>query len=647
MSEQSAEELVGRVPGVGDGSKRRPPGMGYMPGLDGLRAVSVLAVIVYHTQTGWLSGGFLGVEVFFVVSGYLITSLLFEERQRLGANSMRSFWIRRARRLLPALYALLATCVFIAAVIAPDGFQQLKGDVVAALFYVSNWWQIFREQSYFAAAGRPPLLLHLWSLAVEEQFYLLFPLAFLALVKVRRQRFALAAVIGAIGSAVWMAVLYDPDVDPSRVYMGTDTRLSGLLAGVALAAIWPAGGFSKERAARRAGVGLDTSALLAGVVLIWAFVRVNEFTPFVYRGGFVLIDVATVLLIAAIVHPSARVGRVLGTPKLAAIGRRSYSLYLWHWPVFVVTRPDLDLPIRGLPLFVLRMALTVSLSELSYRLVETPVRQGALRNFVAALRGGSDEADRARARNLLGCASIGLALCVVCLAFGPLRAAPKDLEELANSRTEVIDPTPPATTPSSAAPSVAPTSAPAGTAAPTSATPTTGGVPVTAAPAPTAPPPTVPSPIPGGVTALGDSVMVGAADELKAASPGTNVDAKIGRQCPQALTELRWMSSVGRVQGTLVIHLGTNGWCKPREIDGFMKVAGGRRVLFLNAKAARPWESLANQQVADGVRRWPNAKLADWHNFSGGHPNWFITDGVHLTKAGQVAYAQFVLANLK
>ncbi|MCB1269912.1 MAG: acyltransferase, partial [Microthrixaceae bacterium] len=352
--------------------------LGYQPSLDGLRAVSVSAVLLYHMDFEWIPGGFLGVEVFFVVSGFLITALLVEERHHSGFVSLRGFWTRRAKRLLPALYLLLLVVPAVTLLFYRDAAGRLGGDVLAALAYVSNWWQIFLDESYFAQAGRPPVLLHLWSLAVEEQFYIVFPVVFVWLLgRAGRNRTRNVLVAGALASTVWMAILYEPYTDPSRVYYGTDTRLSGLLLGAVLALVWTPWR-SRARPSRAAGPVLDVTGVLALGAVAWFFARVNEFEPFIYRGGFLLLDVVVIVLIAVLVHPSARLSRVLAIPPLVWLGVRSYSVYLWHWPIFMFTRPELDVPLTGWPLFVLRMGLTIGAAELSFRFVEQPVRNGAL-----------------------------------------------------------------------------------------------------------------------------------------------------------------------------------------------------------------------------------------------------------------------------
>jgi peptidoglycan/LPS O-acetylase OafA/YrhL len=359
---------------------RRPsegaPVLGYLPALDGLRALAVLAVIAFHLELPHFSGGFLGVEVFFVVSGYLITQLLLNERRRTGSISLPRFWARRARRLLPALFTLLLSALALSLTFAPDSLAGTRSDCAAALFYVSNWWQVMHEHSYFMDVDRPPLLLHLWSLSVEEQFYLLWPLV-VAVCGQQAERWLLrVALAGGAASAMWMAWLFDPSVDPTRIYVGSDTRLSGLLLGAALALLVPARAMPPRlsQPARALREALGAVGLLA---LAWLLHRSTSHDPFLYRGGLVLVDLASAALIAGLVAPT-RLARLFGARPCAWLGRRSYGLYLWHWPIFAVTRAEFDLALSGAPLLALRLALTFCVAELCFRLVELPIRAGAL-----------------------------------------------------------------------------------------------------------------------------------------------------------------------------------------------------------------------------------------------------------------------------
>ena len=321
---------------------RTPGGLPYVGGLDGLRAFAVVAVLLYHAGVAAVPGGFLGVDVFFVLSGYLITSLLLAERERTGRIDLLRFWARRARRLLPAAVLVVVASVAAIAILHPREAGPLRGDAIASLFYVNNWHQILAERSYFDAFERPSLLQHLWSLAVEEQFYLLWPLALGAcLSALGRGRTVAVTLVAGVCSAVFMAFLFQPGTDPSRVYYGTDTHAVGLLVGALLAFAWPLRPLvSVPR--RRAAAALDAGAALAGAAVLIAMLTWQDYDPWVYRGGIAVVSIATAVLVAAIAHPASRAGRWLGVAPLLWIGRRSYGIYLWHWPVMALTRPGLD-----------------------------------------------------------------------------------------------------------------------------------------------------------------------------------------------------------------------------------------------------------------------------------------------------------------
>jgi peptidoglycan/LPS O-acetylase OafA/YrhL len=328
--------------------------MGYLPGLDGVRALAVIGVLLYHADLSWIPGGFLGVDVFFVLSGFLITSLILEEFDRSGRVDFRKFYLGRARRLLPALILVLVVVSLAAALVYQDAARQLASDVVASIFYVNNWWYIAADQSYFEFIGRPPLLKHLWSLAVEEQFYLVWPaIAFLAMRRFARKGvFAVAATL-AILSTIWMLQLavangFPDFADPSRAYFGTDSHSMGLLIGAAMATFWRPGRMRRSLPTG-ASVIITAIGIAALLAVIWFFVFVGEFTPWLYRGGFLGLALIVATLIAAASHPGVGLGKAMGTQPWRYIGQRSYGLYLWHWPVFMATRPGLDLSLDGVP----------------------------------------------------------------------------------------------------------------------------------------------------------------------------------------------------------------------------------------------------------------------------------------------------------
>ena len=354
-----------------------PPGVAlrYRPGLDGLRAVAVAAVLLYHGNVSWARGGFLGVDVFFALSGYLITSLLLAERERWHSIDLAAFWMRRARRLLPALLLMLVAVTLYATAVAPAAQRDaIRGDTVATLLYVSNWRFVLTGQSYFAQFDAPSPLLHTWSLGIEEQWYILFPIILgVVLARRRLSRSALTVVllVAAGASAALMAAMYTPFADPSRVYYGTDTRVQALLLGAALAAMLG----TVDRAGRRTSAALQASGLLAAVALLVAFCVVQETDPRLFRGGFLLVAAAATAVVAAVVTADrGPLARVLSWRPLVAVGLISYGVYLWHWPVYVFLTPQRT-GTSGPALLLLRVFVTLVVATVSYVFLEQPVRR--------------------------------------------------------------------------------------------------------------------------------------------------------------------------------------------------------------------------------------------------------------------------------
>jgi peptidoglycan/LPS O-acetylase OafA/YrhL len=659
-----------------------------MPGLDGLRALAVIAVLLYHGGLTWIPGGFLGVEVFFVLSGYLITALLLAEWRAHGSVALKAFWLGRARRLLPALYLVLVVTLAYAVVFLPGEVAGLRGDVFAALGYVTNWYLIFGHESYFEAIGRPSLLKHLWSLAVEEQFYLLWPLVVAIALSVgatrwRRRRVLALALAGAAASALLMALLYRPEMDPSRLYFGTDTRATGLLIGAALAVVWTpelrrtrsrvpscptVRGFGLERTWGRfrrrwgwtAPVLLDALGLAALGTLAFLCLRLGEFDPPLYRGGLASVSLATAALIMALTHPQTRIGStLLGYWLLRWIGVRSYGIYLWHWPVFMVTRPGLDVPLDGWPLLALRLAVTIVLADLSYRYVETPIRHGVIGRAWRSLR----EA-RGFKRWDLGVRYAGIVVPVVavCAVLGVAvgHAKPPEAPDyLATKQVRIEAPAQGsesgrvaegvtnsgeaiASQSATVAEKAVPTTDVAETKAPALGHETTAGKPDNVAGTnPSGEPPA------GTVVAVGDSAMLGAVDTLQREVPQLAViDARGSRQAPEAIEVLRQLRASGKLGDVVVIHIGNNGLFTTRQFDEMMRVlSGARRVLVVNVTIPDGKSWVPNNEVlAEGVRRYPNrAVLVDWYAASAGHPEYFW-DGIHLTPRGARAYAELIAA---
>jgi peptidoglycan/LPS O-acetylase OafA/YrhL len=616
----------------------------YLPGLDGLRALAVIAVMVYHGNPSWLRGGFLGVEVFFVISGYLITMLLLSEHRRRGAIGLRHFWFRRARRLLPAVFALLIAVSLVSVLFVREELSRLKGDLLAAVTYTMNWHLILSGTSYFDQFQRPPLLRHLWSLAVEEQFYLLWPLALVALLAVFRKRpdrLFVSMLALALASTVLMALLYRP-ADPSLAYYGSDTRIGGLMLGCCLALFWHPRQLQagippvKPRAVAAAGaVGV--------VALVLLCVLSTERGPFLYRGGFLLVDVATVAVIAAIAHPAVRLGRPLGIPLLVYIGVRSYSIYLWHWPVFALTRPGIDIKAGPVPVFLLRVAITLVLADLSYRLVESPIRSGAIGRWTAGWRAstGAERIRKNRRLFLVGAVSL-TSLLLLTYAIVSAKPATNDIEQSLRAGQAAV----------AAQTTIVARGATGGDAAAASVDPATATT-VAAVTGPGTLPPietttTVKLP-PIPVIAIGDSVMLGAVSKLMDALGGdTYVDAHVGRQYNQADELVQALRDQGRLGQAVILQLGNNG---PMSAATFRKVmdllVDVPKVVVVNIRVTKPWEPDVNRVLAEEVPTYPNARLLDWWGESAMHGDWFYDDKTHLNPAGAAAYALLVTAAIE
>lgn len=639
----NAEHTYAPMSGTPSSGVRRGPVVPYVPGLDGLRALAVIAVITYHANREWLGGGFLGVEVFFVISGYLITLLLIAERERSGSVSLTDFWVRRARRLLPALFTLLIGTITYCAMFERDRLGRLRGDVVGGFFYVSNWFQVWTGSSYTSSAEFAPLR-HLWSLAVEEQFYILWPLVMFLLLRNMRSR--TLPVIGvfftalAVGIAVYTAVVFQSgpidtiEKTPEQfmsffgrdvlrtdfLYLGTVSRASGLLLGAALATAWRPWSIRRGRAGANAN-GLDLLGILglgSLAYMCWQFRETvsteagTEGYALLYRGGLVLVALATILVIATVTHPRSRLGKyVIGTPLLVWIGKRSYGLYLYHWVVFQAYRKSAGMPLEPRE-FVALMAITLVITEASYQFIETPIRTG---RAVARYR-----AWRARNGGVRG----PLPLVVATLAIVPVfsvvsmvgaRVMP---EEVAGNLDDN----------SGAVVTIPPTTAPVGSTTVPVVTSTT--VPATKF----------------DVFAVGDSVMLGSARKLT--SYGITVDAAKNRQVSAGAQVLDYRNKTGELGNNVVIHLGTNGRTTESTFDLVMKpLSKVQRVIVLTVRVPGSQYSDKNNAIITALPlKYPNVTILDWDALSKGRKDWFASDGIHPNVLGQDNYVGFILKAL-
>ena len=586
--------------------ERKGPHLPYRPGLDGLRAIAVAGVFLYHSRIDWLPGGFLGVDLFFVLSGYLITSLLLVEWEARNRIDLRRFWLRRARRLLPALVVVVLAALVLAAIFARDNLAHTRGDAISSLLYYTNWHEIIANHSYFNLMGRPSLLQHLWSLAVEEQFYVIWPLLLVpGLVLLGRKRLPFLVVAGIAGSAALMWVLYNP-TDPTRVWNGTDTRAFLLLMGIFLALVWP----YVERM-RRAVPLLELFGVAALVATVLLFRQMHDYDPTLWQGGDLAASFCFMVLIAAVAHPKTGLGEALGVQPLRWLGERSYGIYLWHWPVIELMRPGVDISWTGPGVVVAQAAIVLTAAELSYRFVEQPIRTGSLQRRLA-------QRPRRLRLELVGAGAMGLIA-----AFAVLFVIPKAV----NPITGYVNPQP---VKAATKPSRTVTNPPSHqTVQHTGPT----GKQQHALP-------------PGRILALGDSVMLDCERPLKAAlNHRARVDARVGRQITDTIDELNKLRKHHRLPKTIVIQIGNNGPLWYHDLVDLRRALRGiPDVVFVNVRNATSWQDESNRALSQWLRGWPAAHLADWYGHS---TNKMLSDGTHPWPYGCVIYARLIKDTLR
>ncbi|PEY96823.1 acetyltransferase [Bacillus cereus] len=588
----------------------------YMVGLDSLRGLAILGVILYHINFNWMPGGFLGVTVFFVLSGYLITDILAMEWKRNKRIDLKKFWLSRARRLLPAMFVMLVITLAWITIFHSSLLEKMCGDSLAALFYVSNWWYIYHKLSYFDNFNQLSPLNHFWSLAVEEQFYVVWPFIIsLGLYHIKKQsRMILLICLGAVASALAMAILYEPGTDPSRIYYGTDTRAFSLLIGAALALLWPSNRLA-NKIIPKARLILDVVGGTALIIILLMFWKTNQYDPFLYNGGMVLLSIATALLVANLAHPASRIAQFLRFRPLRWMGIRSYGIYLWHYPILTLTTPKVNAGDFSLIRAILQFLLIIMIAQISWKYIEKPIRQGALRNI---------EFKNLRIQNV----ALGVKLALICAVFVSsiavfgLTKVSKAKENPQLDKAEAVQ-THPAKhpvaswdNPTQETPQNQEESKEVNSAQPKDA---------------------------HTVTAIGDSVMIDIAPYLKNTFPDIRIDAQIGRQLSKAIPVVEQLKNEGNLGNYVIIGLGTNGAFTTEQLVSLINLIGNeRKMIFINTRVPRPWESIVNERLKSKTSEYSNITLVDWYAASAGKGDYFAPDGVHLTKVGAEAYAALV-----
>ena len=584
-------------------------------GLDGVRAIAVVLVILYHLSPGAVIGGYIGVDLFFVVSGFIITTLLLREREFTGRIRLGAFWRRRARRLLPALGVLILVCCSAAYLVGRDVLVGLGSQVLGAVTFSSNWLFLAAQSDYFGGTV-PELFRNLWSLAVEEQFYLLWPLLLvLVFLRVPRWLRITGIVLIAIGSAVAMAMLWSPEA-ATRVYYGTDTHAFGLAIGALLAVValhWPARPLEWARWHRRV-LGLAGWIALAGILALGMVMR--EDSQIVFQGGLAGVAVLGAVVIAALLVPGSLLGRILESPPMRWIGQRSYGLYLWHWPVFILVVAAMPGWARdgfeGWAKGGIALAITVAAAALSYELVEQPIRRDGFRATLARF-GASFRASRHAFF-----ASVWVVLLTITAGIGTVGAVINDpgigeTELLVQAGQQALDEA----------------NANAATASPEPlATPGAEEV----EDDPDAPPKPV-----GGeqITAIGDSVMLAAVPTLQQKFPGIQIDATVSRSIYVAPALIRSLINKDKLRQVLVLALGTNGPIDREVLDEIRELIGpDRQMVVVNVQAPRYWTPGVNTTLSSFALYYRDVELANWHDAIQPSMNLLAGDQIHFGSAG-------------
>jgi peptidoglycan/LPS O-acetylase OafA/YrhL len=575
-------------------------GIRYIPAIDGLRAVAVIAVMLYHLGFKWIPGGFLGVDLFFVISGYVITRLLLDSIQRSGGLDLRAFYMARIRRLLPPLVFMIITTIIFVGLWAPDTMRRLLGDTPFALFGGMNWWLVFRQTDYFEAIGRPPLLQHTWSLGVEAQFYLVWPLILLLVLRYfgKNKIPAAALLIAAFSGIALLVVSMQIDAASgskvSHVYFGTDTHSIGLFLGAALAVRWIPQNL-EETVSRKAQDFIDGIGIIGFLGIIAAFLFIDETDPTLYKLAFPLAGIFGCAIITSIVHPASRFAPILSSKPFIWIGERSYAIYLWHWVIFQITRPNFDLEGSSWALTALRVLIVFFLADISLRLVELPDRTGLIDYW---FKGMKYRTKRVQLRQKAGVLLIVLAIFGSAGSVASNAIAEGD-RQLAELKEQLEAPLAPVATDS-----------------------------------------TEP-----GLWVTGDSVILGIRFELDARQNIGLINARVGRQAPELL-EVITNDKVNMSNSPIVLNLGNNNKLTEEQVAAiFEEIKNQPRIVVVNTAVPRPWRDDNNALIAQYASIY-GAFVVDWASISEGHAEYFGSDGVHLAPAGVRAYVEAITSQL-
>ena len=579
-------------------------GIQHIPAIDGLRAIAVTAVIFYHLGFQWIPGGFLGVDLFFVISGYVITRLLLDSIARSGGLDLRGFYKARARRLLPPMVFMIIVTAFYISIWAQDSVKRFLTDTPFSLSGLMNWWLVAKEQDYFEAIGRPPLLQHTWSLAVETQFYLVWPVLLLIILKrFGKKVIPVAALAIALisGTALFLVSLQlDASSSVSHVYFGTDTHSIGLFLGAALAVSWIPQNFKSE-VSNKAQNFIDFIGVFGLVGILGSFLLIDESSPTAYKIAFPLAAIFGAAIITSIVHPASRFAPILQNRVLLWIGERSYAIYLWHWVVFQITRPRVDIDGQDWALIALRILVVLALADISLKLVELPIRSGKVEYWFKGMKYRTASVRKRQKIAVISSISV-LLVSLTALSSVAVVSSNRSAAEFQKSLQSEVVITPPVSEVTDRAETI---------------------------------------------WLTGDSVILGIRTALSEIRPLLVVNARVGRAAPELLQEMT--RDLEKAAGsTVVMDLGNNDLLNEDTVRAIFELAKeSPRVVVVNTAVPRPYRDANNELVAELAAQYSNVKVVDWNAISDGHPEYFAPDGVHLVPTGVSAYVMAIDEALK
>ncbi len=588
----------------------------YITSLDGLRAFAVLIVLAYHFSFSWAGGGFLGVDIFFVISGYLITDKVLSIQKNNKGFKLKDFLISRIRRLFPAAFVMIITTFIWVILFKPNLLKNIIGDGIASIFYVSNWWFIFHKLSYFDSFGSPSPFKNLWSLSLEVQFYIVWPIILIIGYKLFKKRDKLdKSVFGlALISAMLMGILYKPGMDPSRIYYGTDTRAFELLIGSWLAIICPMkifidrGSFSKKKSNRQKNM-LNIIATVSLTIFILCVVFVNEYNIFLYRGGLFLISLNAAILIVCVCNPTSYLRHIFSWKPLTWIGERSYGIYLWHYPIIVLSTPVYEI---GNPSYLrvgLQLIITLIVADFSYNYIEMPIRKYGVKEFIKNMKLAS--ITNRKKSYLVRRASVAIIILIIMIMTININnvlvvkgkteiSEITETEVVLSNKEEISD---------------------------------TYDLEVNSSPE---------NNFYEEILAIGDSIMLDITSALNDKYDNITIDGKVGRQMREANDLVNTYAEFNNPNKAVIIELGANGHFTDKEIDNLLDSFSAANVYLVNVRVPRAWERDVNKTLKRKAEERDNVTLIDWYSTAIEHPEFFTEDGVHLESEGIEALVSII-----